>query len=641
MEGNPLDAKIFKGIADKPVQAGKGISVKPVIPVEGLSVKTFGEVSDVTSSTFQKENSVDKIIKEQVFQNRGCFQNVNEALGFDVNKLDHDGWIDFPADKYKDSQDLKKLVTEWEVVKGKREIIGTKEELVFYLEKSLEGGRKAHIVASIGDYEKGTDGALYPVLNVRNLVFQGPKGGCVDFAKRIDDGVHINYRPGESVAPPGAVEMKKRNYWFLGETGEISFSGIESFFDTASLWHEAGHAHDDKNNPQDRELRGQARIVQHDVLVALEFTKGPEEIEKIEERENMDFVMAKFIISKSERYASLWAMEDLRTVKDILDINPSLADTMCNNLEASLRTYDQPYIPVVSASELGRNFPPELKEKVYKRFGNWEEIAELMHEYEEYGLRIGKDFEVDISSVGRMKFGFFDPGMMYFSYYPEDRKQQNYHYISSMLISDVDLYPDMDSFMQEKKTKHLVNCSNPMTIETSAADFDITLETEENIKQLLLEGLVIKEDETFGRIGWIYDTVKAYIPDVDSFDPNTQALKQLEERHGKIQTGLPPEELKKALSLTHREQTICREVGDRFAQDLGVDFGEIGFIFDPNTGERLMSEWDRMMKICHVGLTNAHEPVPDYTLSTDPEHAQKQVIETVVRYLLAKKINPN
>lgn len=557
-------------------------------------------------------------------QQRGVYESPDKALGSEIVSVlsGKEGVVSTVHAKDARMTVDKEIFLTWKI--DSLRYFSAEGGIKYLIEKDLEGGRKVVLVASFEKVEPGVESSSVSVFNVEKLILQGPKGTCVNFLERIPEGTGVKMRVGKVKKPEEAMMAHKHDYWFTPRRNEITIDSINSILDIGALWHEGGHAISyDSESEAEREIHSQARRVVMRVGKFLnegDLYEVREEIGKIEEEEQMDYLTARLVVANEEQSASLWAINDLSSMADGLVINAEIGDQACRGFEKSLQTYDVPLIPEVAASEAAKGLSSEEADAVWHHY---EEYFDLKYWLEEHGLKQGDKIYFDVPNEGRFNFSIDESGIVSARFLSQDGKKWISLAISFMGCS-------LSVTEKEGRSEENLFLSPKGTIEVKGIKEIVA--AEKFFKESLVFALVQREKLARQDIEWIRETFKP-LENLDWLDPLGRITNLLKMKGKETREALSNEieELDKATSPLRRLDTFCLRLGLQIIRDFGLDPDIFNYKFNSKTGQGIKGEWDRLVFVCEEALavSGTEQPVPNRYLSTEPKIEERKILEMV------------
>lgn len=543
---------------------------------------------------------------------RGCYDNADQAFGGKLQTYLSD---EASSEIGQDSEipQYKRLATHW--TEGKVRVVPDKEtgETKFFIERTLEGGRKAYVLAKPNGIEKDSD-----IYNVETMVFQGIDGKCVNFMERIPKDVMVKINVGDYKTPNDAIHAKSLNYYYSPSAKEIHFDHIKSFIDVASLFHEAGHAVDDTTlSPEEKKQGSTARFISKTVREG--WGSGDLKIVKmIEDKMGMTFEKARQIVAREEIIASQWAKGELEMLRDQLGLEPSLATKVCETFEEYWQTYDQFTLPDVSASRLGRENPNITA--AWAHVANYEQLASLV---KEYGLEENNSLVLNLNGLKvNITHGMYGTiGVFLIS---ENKTDPSISTIISPYYCTVKKSDTMADGLIDEVARLELYDPKSLAESTNAVT---ALDAEKQVEKILTEGLDFRQGELNDYIVWLKETFRRYLPNIDEIDPLNRVA-NIEQTSERV--------LSKYLASRYdvatpkrRFDVLCRELMWRIAEDFQLDpnrYLEVNY--NSWNGEKA-NDWTRLVSLCQEAVVNDFDneiEVPDLNFSQDRKTDERRIV---------------
>lgn len=561
----------------------------------------------------------------------GCYKNLDQALGQDLASLKAERYPHLIHQK-KGPGRLQDLAKFWGGGKINFAEPAGETSFKFLMEKKLEGGRKVVALARLeGGLEEGKESTA--VYRMEKLIFQGPKGGCVNFLERIPKNIRVRMRVGQTTIPADA-SYDSRRFWYSDDSKEINIGQIKSFRDVASIWHEGGHVvYYQRLSKTEREWHHRARAVFDYAVKAFEGGR-PSTVGK-------DYLVARWVVGQQERLASSWAVEDLNAVKDLLVIDPHLADKISGDLEGFLQTYDFFLMPDVAVSELAQKIPASKADLIYEHMETYRDIRYWL---EEHGLDFGEE-DVFGTSSGEYRVALNKNEDIEFTFTPNNFLAPRITGTIGVLGGIVNWYYFRNFQWRLKiKGEEIVGHFMPFAAlslhipKTFIRNHDKRfLAAEKDLEKGLIETSLEKtprKEAALKDIEWLKAIFLPIVPDIEELDPMTKAKRLMGGGELKPSAVDNSTDVTDAINPVRRRSNLCAKISARIIERVQLKGLSYDSSFDPETGRRIGGKWELLVMICEKGLRKLglNQEIPDRFLTNDPKAEERKLIEMAARY---------
>jgi len=557
---------------------------------------------------------------------KGCYKTVEEALSPEIiSRFSDIKPIDpLLPNKYIEE---KKLVKNWDGAEIKVHFPEDSRRQ-YLINKDIGDGRKVYIIAE----ELGIDPYYGDRYQVEKIIVTSNDGkNCVEYVERaVPEGVNVQM-------VNGVTESDKTNR--LGEMSydpeenTIFFKKIKTLTDVACLWHEAGHAHHSEHLSDDEKKEDIRQTAFAKGIRDKLFKYGLSGMKAEEKKEGLCYLTTRHKTKESEQYASDWALDDIKLVKDYLGVDEMRIKLISDSFEEFYQSYDTPFLPGGgNISSEAASFPLESKRLVWNYAQRFEKVVGYLDKLTQYSNTLlvvsGSDcrYTIKISTQG--------PTVVTVTRFPNDNREKPSEFVlgatSAWQIKLPSITQDNQAAIAFNKISDFKEkTKNPEIIIGMVEELQNTLKTE----------VAFKEVWAGENLPWLKAEFSKCIDDIDSFDIGMR--RPLDEKGDLILDGSRVEA--ENLSLISKSNHFCNAISQELIYRCGMD-KKLWYdqTINPLTKKLFADEYDRLVSISeYIFLQVPHtaSQLPDrYNLDpTKKQAVERQIIKTAVNYMIELK----